>query len=408
MSHPLLVVFVAPFFRPSVTEFIHAVADLDHVRLAVISQDPWESFPEELRRRMVFWRVEDATSTADLTEATRQLGWRYGKAYRILSITEQVQLQVAEVRAALGILGMQPATVERFRDKGVMKEAFRAAGVPCARSCAALSAQEAHAFLKDVGFPVCVKPVDGAAAQATFKVQDSETLDKILAASSLSEGHPLQIEEFVVGQESSFETFSVNGEHLWHSLTHYEPTPLDVVRNPWIQWQILCPREIDDPCYDDIKQAGCQALDALGMQSGLTHLEWFRRPDGSIAISEVAARPPGAEIVTMINRCHDVDSARLWAEVMVYDRLRPIPPRRYASGAAFLRGMGGGRVRAVRGLKVLDLLADMVVDARIPQPGDPASITYEGEGFVLVRHEQTEVVRKALAAIVDAVRVELI
>jgi hypothetical protein len=70
--------------------------------------------------------------------------------------------------------------------------------------------------------------------------------------------------------------------------------------------------------------------------------------------------------------------------------------------------MGGGRVRAVHGLDVLDELGDMVVDKRIPQPGDPAAVTYEGEGFVLVRHPQTEVVRDALARIVDRVRVELI
>ena len=39
---------------------------------------------------------------------------------------------------------------------------------------------------------------------------------------------------------------------MWHSLTHYYPTPLEVLRNPWIQWSVVLPREIDDPRYDDI------------------------------------------------------------------------------------------------------------------------------------------------------------
>ena len=65
------------------------------------------------------------------------------------------------------------------------------------------------------------------------------------------------------------------------------------MRNPWIQWSVLLPREIDGPQYDDIRQVAFRALDALGMETGLSHLEWFRRKDGSIAISEVAARPPG-------------------------------------------------------------------------------------------------------------------
>lgn len=403
-----LVVFVAPFFKSSVTEFVDAVSSIPDVKVALISQDPWDRFPPHVRNQVAFWQVQDATSADQLTHATFELGQRHGKAHRILSVTEQVQGQVAEVRERLGIEGMSASTIRKFRDKGVMKEAFRAAGVPCARHCSAHNAEEAHQFLRQVGFPVCVKPVDGAAAQATFKVDSMEVLDQILRASSLSAERPLQIEEFVVGEESSLETFSLNGQHLWHSLTHYEPTPLNVVNNPWIQWKVICPREIDDPRYDDIKEAGRKALDALGMQTGLTHLEWFRRPDGSLAISEVAARPPGAEIVTMINRCHDIDSANIWCQVMIRDHMPKIPPRKYASGAAFLRGMGGGRVRAVHGLEVLEHLGEMVVDMRIPQPGDPAAITYEGEGFILVRHPETQVVRDALSYIVDTVRVELI
>ena len=408
MSDLDLVIFVAPFYRANNMEFVEAVDRLPGVRTALISSDPWDRFPRQITERVHFWQVPDATNADHLTHAAFELGQRHGRAHRILAISEAIQVQVAEVRERLGIPGMSSRVIRKFRDKGVMKEAFRAAGVPCARHCSAHSWDEAHEFISQVGFPVCVKPVDGAAAQATFKVDNLQTLDQILTASAPTFDRPLQIEEFVVGEEGSLETFSVDGNHLWQSLTHYTPTPLNVVSNPWIQWQVLCPREVDDPRYDDLKAAGRKALDALGMSSGLTHLEWFRRPDQSLAISEIAARPPGAEITTMINRCHDVDSASIWAQVMIRGHLPEIPGRKYASGAAFLRGMGGGRVRAVHGLEVLDQLDCDVCDAKIPKPGDPAATTYEGEGYVLVRHPETEKVRRALATIVDKVRVELV
>ena len=70
------------------------------------------------------------------------------------------------------------------------------------------------------------------------------------------------------------------------------PNPLDVVRNPWIQWCVLLPKEVEDPRYDDVRKAGYAALQALGMDTGMSHMEWFRRPDGRLAISEIAARPP--------------------------------------------------------------------------------------------------------------------
>jgi hypothetical protein len=53
-------------------------------------------------------------------------------------------------------------------------------------------------------------------------------------------------------------------------------------------------------------------------------------------------------------------------------------------------------------------LGHLVVEARLPQPGQPASSSYEGEGYVIVRDPETEVVRDALARIVSGIRVELV
>lgn len=404
----LFVVFVAPFYKPNVRQFVEPLAELDGVTLALLSQDSEECFPESVRSKVIFQQVHDATSIEHLTVAAHYLTDRHQKIHRLLAVNEQIQLPVARVRERLGIGGMSPETILNFRDKARMKECFRAVGVPCARHCAAQSPEQVRAFVKEVGYPVCVKPVDGAAAQGTVRVASPEVLEQILQASRPSPDRPLQVEEFVVGEEHSFETFSLGGHHLWHSVTHYDPSPLSVIENPWVQWRIISPFEIGGDRYDDIKQAGRTALTCLGMGTGLTHLEWFRKPDGSVVIGEVAARPPGAEIVTIMNRAHDMDLYKIWSELMVYEQLRDIPARKYAAGAAFLRGLGGGRVRAVRGLEILEELGDMVTDSRIPQVGQPAANSYEGEGFVLVRHQETQKVRETLQRIVETVRVELI
>src|SRR3712207_4810136 len=62
-------------------------------------------------------------------------------------------------------------------------------------------------------------------------------------------------------------------------------------------------------------------------------MEWFRRPDGSIAVSEVAARPPGAQITSMLGYVHEVDFYRVWAELVIHGTFSP-PERRYAAGTA--------------------------------------------------------------------------
>jgi formate-dependent phosphoribosylglycinamide formyltransferase (GAR transformylase) len=179
------------------------------------------------------------------------------------------------------------------------------------------------------------------------------------------------------------------------------------MRNPWIQWNVLSPREIDHPSYDDIKEANSAALSCLGMETGLTHLEWFRREDGTVAINEVAARPPGAQIVTLMNRAHDIDLFSIWVKMMVWNTLDPIPERKYATGAVFLRGLGGNAVHSVEGMEVLEAHEDLITDLSLPELGQPASNNYEGEGYVLIRHQETERVRQALDSITSQVRVRM-
>ena len=52
-------------------------------------------------------------------------------------------------------------------------------------------------------------------------------------------------------------------------------------------------------------------------------------------------------------------------------------------------------------------MGELVVEARIPQRGQAVSSSYEGEGFVVLRHPETAVVQRALARLVEIVRVEL-
>jgi hypothetical protein len=167
------------------------------------------------------------------------------------------------------------------------------------------------------------------------------------------------------------------------------------------------PRSIDGPEYDALRGTATAALRALGLRTGLTHMEWFRRPDGTFAVSEVAVRPPGASISSMLNFAHDMDIYTEWARLGVYDAFEP-QPRRWAVATAYLRGQGSGRVRAVRGWDELpERVRSMVVEMSLPQPGQMSSNSYEGEGTVTVRDADTSVVANALHRLVTDIRVEL-
>jgi hypothetical protein len=143
------------------------------------------------------------------------------------------------------------------------------------------------------------------------------------------------------------------------------------------------------------------------MVTGITHMEWFRRPDGSVAVSEVAARPPGAQFTSLLSYAHDTDFYAVWGRLLVHETFE-VPQRRYAAGAVYLRGQGKGRVVAVRGAKELQAeLGDVLVELKLPQPGTAPTNTYEGDGFAIARHADTAVVEKALSRALQLLRIEL-
>jgi hypothetical protein len=400
--------FVAPYLLDTTTRFVKAAASLPDTRLALVTCEPEDRLPARLRHLLAgHWRIDDPLDTGQIAWAVEGLGEQLGPVQRLLAVLEQLQVPLAQVREHLGIPGMDAATARNFRDKDQMKTVLRAAGVPCARHRLADSAEAAAGFAHDVGFPLVVKPPAGAGAKSTFRLDDQGDLKLWLEAAPPSPDRPALIEEFLTGDEGSYDSVMVDGEVVWDSISNYLPTPLEVLRNPWIQWAVLLPRDISGPEYAGIRQVAPVALRALGLRTGLTHMEWFRRPDGSVAVSEVGARPPGAQITSMLCYAHDFDLYRAWARLMVDGTFAP-PLRQWAAGTVYLRGQGAGHVTAVHGLDRLpSAVSDLVVDSRLPSPGQTSSGSYEGDGYITIRARETGVVTDALKTILTTVRVDL-
>ena len=402
------VIFAAPFFMDATVRFLRGACQLPNVALTVVSQDVAEELPADVLGRIAgHWRVDDALDPQQLVDAARQLQMKFGKASSYLATLEQLQVPLAMAREVLGIDGLSVAAAGNFRDKARMKDVLRAAGVPCARHALIGDHEAARAFTGRVGFPVVVKPPDGAGGKATFRLDQPGDLDTLLHRYPPDAAHPTLFEEFVRGTEHSFDSVFINGRPVWHSISRYMPSPLEVLENDWIQWCVLLPRDISGSEYDPIREAGFLAIEALGLQTGLSHMEWFQLANGSIAISEVGARPPGAQFASLLSYAHDVDFYSAWPRLMVHAEFDP-PVRRYAAGAAYIRGQGRGRISQLHGVDAVQRrFGSIIVEAKLPDQGQPPSDSYEGDGYIIVRHPDTDVVQEALQQIVSTIRVEL-
>lgn len=406
------VIFVAPFCMETTLRFVKGAASLPGVALSLISQEGARKLPPDLRSGLAgHWRVANALDPQQLVTAVRALEANLGTARRLIGALEQLQVPLARARELLGIDGMKTDTAKNFRDKSRMKDVLRHAGLPCANHVLAKSPQQALEFANSTTFPLVAKPPSGAGGKGIYRLDSLQDMNSLLHRYPPSCSEPLMLEEFVAGQEHSFDSVVINGKPVWHSISSYMPAPLQVLENPWIQWCVFLPRNINGEEFESIRESGYKAVKALGLQTGLSHMEWFRLEGDRIAISEVGARPPGAQITSLLSWAYDLDFYTAWPRLMIFDEFEA-PSRNFAVGAAYFRGQkvtsGGTRVRAIHGLdEAQRRFGHLVVEARLPSTGQYASDGYEGEGYVIIRHRDSGIVENALKQIVSLVRVEL-
>src|SRR6185369_11727470 len=101
-----------------------------------------------------------------------------------------------------------------------------------------------------------------------------------VAGMRVSAESPVLTEKMLLGREHSLETITIGGRPITFSISDYVPSCLDVVENAWIQWACILPRENDAPVHDAARKMGVAAIRALGLDSGMTHMEWFERENG--------------------------------------------------------------------------------------------------------------------------------
>ena len=340
----------------------------------------------------------DVSSGELLLELARTLRDEHGSLERIVTAQETLLETVALANEALGLPGLSLAAVRRTLDKLQLKATLKAAGLNTPRYDVVTGLEEARAFAGQIGFPIVLKSVAGSGALATFLVHSESDLTRVINCG------PFLAEQYISGQELCIDTITINNAPQFHSICCYEPSILAAVENPETQWSCVMPRDMD-PYHDFIEQ-GLKAIKALNVGNAMTHMEGFIDANGQTWFTDATLRPAGARIAPMLAHAYDIDPYRAWARVAVDGCFDGPWERKYAVGTIFLRGAGAGTVQQVAGIeRVTEEFNEVLADARWPRIGAPRSMTYTGDGFVTVRHRQTEVVQDALQGIAELIRI---
>jgi biotin carboxylase len=268
---------------------------------------------------------------------------------RVETLWEPTVLLAARLRDALGAPGLSYDEALCFRDKDRMKQAVSAAGLRTPRHQRASSGRECAEAAEQVGFPICLKPVAGAGSENTFRAESQADLEAALDKAGREREY--NVEEFIDGDEYTFDTICVDGRIVYENASWYRPRPLVGRSVEWISPQTVTLREYDAPHLAEGRELGRNVLRALKQQSGFAHMEWYRKSDGEVVFGEIAARPPGAHTVDTMNFASDIDLFSGWAEAVVHGTFDLELERLYNCAIIFKRASGQGRIRRIEGLE---------------------------------------------------------
>jgi biotin carboxylase len=381
------VVFLAPSYPPEMQQYTRGLAEVG-AEVYGVGDTPRSALPPQLRPYLHdYLQVPRLLDAADVVE--RVVAWLHGRAVdRVLANWEVAVETAALLRERLGIPGMSSDAVRGFRDKQVMKDRVAAAGLRVPRAIRVRTVAETRAAADRIGYPLVLKPIAGAGSADTYKIDDAVELDRVL--DRMNHVREASCEEYVTGDEYTFDTVSIAGVPAFENIAQYLPKPIEARSNEWISPVIITLRDMAAPHLHPGIALGRRVLGALGMGDGFTHMGWFRTADGEAVFGEIGCRPGGAFLVDQMNYTCDIDLFREWARAVCWREFQAPTARKYNAAIIFKRAKGRGRIVRIDGAReFVRRYRDWIVEDKLLPVGAHRrdwTKTLTSDGHILLRH----------------------
>lgn len=342
------IVMISPGFPTEIAYFTRALARTGAQVIGIGDQHP-SQMPAMARDHLAHYEHVPLADTDRVLEALTGLA-RHVRIDQVECLWEPYVVLAAEIRERLGLPGMSVEQATWFRDKEVMKRVLDEAGIRTPRHAAATTVAEIQEAAEVVGYPLIVKPIAGAGSADTYRVDDAERLAEV--QQMVAHVPKVSVEEFIEGEEFTYDTVCGGGKILFENVSWYQPRPLQQRSHEWISPMTIALRDREDPELAAGVEMGRQVLQALDFTHGFTHMEWYRKADGEVVFGEIGARPPGARTVDVMNYATDADLFDTWASAVTSGDA-PALTHRYNAASIFKRAQGSGRISRVEGLEKL-------------------------------------------------------
>ncbi|MGW3202448.1 ATP-grasp domain-containing protein [Streptomyces sp. NPDC001118] len=372
--------------------------DPDRYRVVSLAEEVYSKHLDEI--------VTADTNSVDAVVAALAPFHEAGRLRGVMTVTDYNIPIVAEVAARFGLPGLNPQAARNCRDKLLMRNACRAAGVAVPGYHQATSEDDALAAADRFGYPCVVKPMtESASIGVTLCRTPAEVIAAyrdLTASPTDFRGQPRRpgalVEEYLIGFEVSVESVLVDGERHLIGVTDKALG----VHPHFVEMGDTFPSMLSEPVRRSCTDLARSALDAVGHDFGAAHVEVKVTADGP-RIVEVNGRMAGAEITQLIR---EATGLYLQREVVRLHTGQPADLTRTHDRAAASRYLAAHRVGTLARIQGEELARRVpgVVEVDLEaHPGDavrPAESNLDLLGYVVATGATTgDAVRRAESAL---------
>lgn len=319
-------VFISPHFPRTYWLFANRLKS-NGVNVLGIGDCPYDGLDSNVRESLTeYYYVRDMEDYDQVYRAVAFFAFKYGKIDWLESNNEYWLELDARLRTDFHITtGEQYADIGRIKHKSEMKAYYKKAGIPTARLHNVTNLDAAKDFVKEVGYPVIVKPDVGVGANDTYKLESDDELEGFFQ--NLPEV-PYVMEEYITGNIFSYDAILDNKcQPLMESCTAWPPSIMNIVTD---KLDLAYFVRADVP--KKLQEIGRKTVKAFNVKSRFVHLEFFQLTKAKKGLGEVGdyvglevnMRPAGGYTPDMINYAHSLDVYKIWAD-MVTDNKRIQP-----------------------------------------------------------------------------------
>jgi|GEM_PF-3198827 biotin carboxylase len=346
----------APLYRKSLKDMVDVASQCGYETVVLLEDG---TMPPERAR---VDRVYSCTSFANIDDVRSRVS-EIVKCFpisHIFALFEGDVYTAALCREDHDIPGLTPDSAIHFRNKTVMHARARELGLNTPHCCLPLTWKTLTDFVEAVGLPVVVKPHSGFGCLNTTAVYFFEELQSLWGQIKNEREH-YRVEQFINGEQYHVETIIRKGVVVFEILGRYLAPILsyrDVPGGSVTRRSQLTAHE------KNILSSNRRAVSGFGLETGVTHGEYFLTGTGEVYLGEIGSRPAGGSILPNVEAATGVNIPLEWARVELDARYTEPKLFDGEAGTRFLTGKKHGRICSVTPtIRLLE--AEGVVEAEI-------------------------------------------